>query len=160
MNDGRIAVKRWWDCFYYYCVIFEVLGDYSMCQPFDLRGCHELITVLGLPSMKHPPESLIKCQEKIYSYPGWNLTSHFLAGQSIAHVLKRSLLTEGMERKIELRRMTGRSPWAGILSSVSSLICGTSYNNVIIMAMDSSLSVGGLNNNHIMGGHVNAGIFI
>lgn len=42
MNDGHAVVQRWRGCFYYYFVIFEVPGDYSMCQPFDLRGWCEI----------------------------------------------------------------------------------------------------------------------
>lgn len=55
--------------------------------------------------MNDPPESLIKTWqhlEKIYHYPMESLTSHFIAGHSIVFVLKRSLLTKGVERKIEL----------------------------------------------------------
>lgn len=38
MSDSQATVKRWWDCFYCYCFIFEVPGDYFLCQPFHLRG--------------------------------------------------------------------------------------------------------------------------
>lgn len=55
MSDSHTTVKRRWDCFYYYCFIFEVPGDYSMCQPFDLRGCCEILSVFILLTMKDLP---------------------------------------------------------------------------------------------------------
>lgn len=55
--------------------------------------------------MNDPRKLLIKPWqrlEKIYHYPMGSLTRHFIAGHSIVLVLKRSLLTKGTERKIEL----------------------------------------------------------
>lgn len=61
---------------------------------------------------KDPPEELIKPlqhHEKVYSYPMWTLTSHSKGGQGIAHFLKWSLLTKGVERKIDLWMVDDRS---------------------------------------------------
>lgn len=41
MNDSWATLKRWWGGFY--CFIFDVSGDSSMCQLFDLRGCYEIM---------------------------------------------------------------------------------------------------------------------
>lgn len=136
MNDSHATVKRWWGCFHF--LIFEVPGDCSMCHPFDIRGCCEIMFVFVSLTVKHPPEHLIRPlghQEKIYSYLRWTPRSHFRAGRGIVHLLQWSLLTKEVGRKVELGvAATDRSLRSSFLSCVSSLIFNTSYLNVTIMA--------------------------